>query len=65
MRKTMLLAASALAALIAQPLLAKDINLRLTAKEVMLPIDNKGTMQASWTYEGQIPGCLLYTSRCV
>ena len=59
MRKTMLLAASALAALIAQPLLAKDINLRLTAKEVMLPIDNKGTMQASWTYEGQIPGPVL------
>ena len=59
MRKTMLLAASALAALIAQPLLAKDINLRLTAKEVMLPIDNKGTMQASWTYEGQVPGPVL------
>ena len=59
MRKSILLAASVLAGLIAQPVLAKDINLRLTAKEVMLPIDNKGTMQASWTYEGQVPGPVL------
>lgn len=59
MRNTMLLAASALAAVLAQPSLAKDINLKLTAKEVSLPIDNKGTMQSSWTYEGQVPGPVL------
>ena len=56
MRKSILLAASVLAGLMVQPVAAKDINLRLTAKEVSLPIDNKGTMQMSWTYEGQVPG---------
>ncbi|MFA7602851.1 MAG: multicopper oxidase domain-containing protein [Novosphingobium sp.] len=35
------------------------MQLHLTAKEVSLPIDNKGTMQASWTYEGQVPGPVL------
>lgn len=59
MRKKLLLAASALAAMVAQPALAKDVTLNLTAKEVNLPIDNAGTMQASWTYDGQIPGPIL------
>ena len=59
MRRSILLAASALAALIAQPVLAKDVTLHLTARELPLPIDNKGTMQASWTYEGQMPGPVL------
>lgn len=59
MRKSILLAASVLAGLMVQPVAAKDINLRLTAKEVSLPIDNKGTMQMSWTYEGQVPGPVL------
>lgn len=59
MRKSVLLAASALAALLVQPAAAKDVNLRLVAKEVSLPTDNKGTMQASWTYEGQVPGPVL------
>jgi len=54
-----LFAASALALALAGPAAAKDINLHLTAKEVNLPIDNKGTMQASWTYEGQVPGPVL------
>jgi nitrite reductase (NO-forming) len=38
---------------------AKEVALHLTAKEVDLPIDNKGTMQHSWTYEGQVPGPVL------
>lgn len=58
-RLATLLAASALAMSAALPAAAKDINLHLTAKEVNLPIDNKGTMQASWTYEGQVPGPVL------
>jgi nitrite reductase (NO-forming) len=57
--KTLLLAASAIAALAANPAIAKDVNLHLTAKEVTLPVDNKGTMQASWTYDGQMPGPVL------
>jgi nitrite reductase (NO-forming) len=59
MRKSMLCAASALLALAGQPAIAKEVQLHLTAKEVSLPIDNKGTMQASWTYEGQMPGPVL------
>lgn len=59
LKMTTLLAASALALMATGPAAAKDINLHLTAKEVSLPIDNKGTMQASWTYEGQVPGPVL------
>lgn len=35
---------------------AKTVKISLTAKEVELPIDNKGTMYRSWTFEGQVPG---------
>ena len=35
---------------------AKTVKVTLTAKEVDLPIDNKGTMYRSWTFEGQVPG---------
>lgn len=35
---------------------AKTVQVTLTAKEVDLPIDNKGTMQRSWTFDGQVPG---------
>jgi nitrite reductase (NO-forming) len=52
-------AISALALMVAHPVAAKDVTLNLTVKEVDLPIDNKGTMQASWTYEGQVPGPVL------
>lgn len=45
--------------MLSSPLQAKDVTLHLTAKEVDLPIDNKGTIQHSWTYEGQIPGPVL------
>jgi len=35
---------------------AKTVKISLTAKEVDLPIDNKGTMYRSWTFDGQVPG---------
>src|SRR5690606_12437523 len=60
LRNAFLMAASALAIMVMPALAtAKDITLRLTAKEVSLPVDNKGTMQMSWTYEGQVPGPVL------
>src|SRR3546814_19300515 len=42
-----------------QIVLAKKIKINLKVKEVSTSVDNKGTMQASWTYEGQMPGPLL------
>ncbi|HTI88278.1 MAG TPA: multicopper oxidase domain-containing protein [Alphaproteobacteria bacterium] len=50
------LAAAALALVFAANAEAKTVKVTLTAKEVDLPIDNKGTMHHSWTYEGQVPG---------
>jgi nitrite reductase (NO-forming) len=50
------LAAAALALVFAANAEAKTVKVTLNAKEVDLPIDNKGTMQHSWTYEGQVPG---------
>jgi nitrite reductase (NO-forming) len=35
---------------------AATVKGNLTAKEVDLPIDNKGTMYRTWTFEGQVPG---------
>lgn len=35
---------------------AKTVKVTLVAKEVELPIDNKGTMYRAWTYDGQMPG---------
>jgi len=58
-RAVLIAAASALALLASTSAQAKDVSLHLTAKEVDLPIDNKGTIQASWTFEGQVPGPLL------
>ena len=55
-----LLATLALAALVAtSSAQAKDVTLHLTARETDLPIDNKGTMYASWTFDGQVPGPVL------
>ncbi|MGE5537057.1 MAG: multicopper oxidase domain-containing protein [Gemmatimonas sp.] len=50
------LAAAALALTLATQAEAKTVKVTLTAKEVDLPIDNKGTMQKSWTFDGQVPG---------
>lgn len=35
---------------------AKTVKVTLTAKEVDLPIDNKGTMYKTWTFDGVVPG---------
>lgn len=35
---------------------AKTVKVNLTAVEVDLPIDNKGTMYKTWTFNGQVPG---------
>ena len=51
--------ALALALVAVSSLHAKTVDVTLTAKEVNLPIDNKGTMAAAWTFDGQIPGPLV------
>jgi nitrite reductase (NO-forming) len=38
---------------------AKTVKVTLTAKEVDLPIDNKGTMYRTWTFDGSVPGTLI------
>lgn len=35
---------------------AKNVKVTLTAKEVPTVIDNKGTTQLSWTFDGEVPG---------
>lgn len=35
---------------------AKTVKVELTAKEVMVPIDNEGHTALGWTFNGQIPG---------
>jgi nitrite reductase (NO-forming) len=35
---------------------AKTVEIKLTAREVSLPVDNKGTMATAWTFDGQVPG---------
>jgi len=57
MKNTTLALALALAAIGAAH--AKTVQVTLTAKEVDLPIDNKGTMYRAWTYNGQAPGPLV------
>lgn len=42
--------------LAAPTVLAKTVNVTMTAKEVELEIDNKGTKYPAWTYDGMIPG---------
>jgi nitrite reductase (NO-forming) len=59
MTKLMLMAAASGLILTGGVSRAKDVTFHLTAKEVDLPIDNKGTMQAAWTYDGQKPGPVL------
>ncbi len=48
----MILAAASAAA-------AKTVTVTLHAKEVDLPIDNKGTMYRAWTFDGKVPGPLV------
>lgn len=41
---------------------AKTVKILLHAKEVDLPIDNKGTLYATWTFDGTVPGPLVRVS---
>ncbi|MFA7387528.1 MAG: multicopper oxidase domain-containing protein [Thiohalobacteraceae bacterium] len=41
------------------PLLAETVKVTIHAKEVDLPIDNKGTLYRTWTFEGTVPGPLV------
>lgn len=59
MTRNLLLAAGALSLLAASPALAREVTLTLTAQEIDQPIDNKGTMYATWTFGGQVPGPVL------
>lgn len=43
----------------AWPAVAKIVKVTLTPEEVTLPIDNKGTKYAAWTFNGKIPGPLI------
>jgi nitrite reductase (NO-forming) len=43
----------------APALTAKTVEVKLTTKEVDLPIDNKGTMYPTWTFGGTVPGPLV------
>jgi len=49
----LLLAYSALASASAE---AKTVQVVLHAQEVSLPIDNKGTLYPTWTFDGKVPG---------
>ncbi|WP_292936286.1 multicopper oxidase domain-containing protein [Noviherbaspirillum sp.] len=53
---------AALAMLAATGVEAKTVKISMTAKEVDLPIDNKGTMYRSWTFEGQVPGPVVHVT---
>ncbi|MEW6353476.1 MAG: multicopper oxidase domain-containing protein [Pseudomonadota bacterium] len=48
--------ALALFACVVAPVAAKTVQVTLHAKEVDLPIDNKGTLYPTWTFDGQVPG---------
>jgi nitrite reductase (NO-forming) len=63
MRTKYLFASSAFALLVAMITVgvtqAKTVNVTLTANEVDLPIDSKGTKYATWTFNGQVPGPVI------
>jgi len=54
-----ILAALAALTLSAPNAAARTVEVTLTAREVATAIDTKGTTQASWTYDGKVPGPLL------
>ncbi len=49
----------AVAATLAAPVWAKTVKVEMTVKEVEVQVDNKGTKQNMWTYDGTIPGPLV------
>jgi nitrite reductase (NO-forming) len=57
LKKMLMVCAGAMAfALPVSEVLAKTVQVTLHTKEIDLPIDNKGTMYKSWTFNGQVPG---------
>ncbi len=54
--RSLFLIAGLTAALVAGAVQAKTVKVTLTAKEVDVEIDNKGTKYAAWTFDGTIPG---------
>jgi nitrite reductase (NO-forming) len=60
MKKISMNIAVALALLGSAAVQAKTVKITMTAKEVETPIDNKGTMYRSWTYEGMVPGPVVH-----
>lgn len=56
MKKTAILLALYGLFLTAGAVEAKTVTVTLTAEEVELPIDNKGTMFPAWTFNGEVPG---------
>ena len=38
---------------------AKTVEVNMTVRELEVPVDNKGTKQLMWTYDGTIPGPLV------
>lgn len=62
-KKTLLLAVSMAAAMLSSVAVqAKTVQITMTAKEINTPIDNKGTMYRSWTFEGQVPGPVVHVT---
>src|SRR6185437_10998170 len=47
----------------AWPAAAKTVKVTLTPEEVTLPIDNKGTKYAAWTFNGKIPGPVIHITQ--
>ncbi len=55
-QRTAAAVAAAFAIFGTQGVLAKTVAVTMTAKEVDVAIDNKGTKMAAWTFDGAIPG---------
>lgn len=53
------LAMAAALSMLAAPVLAETVKVTMHAKEIDLPIDNKGTLYKTWTFEGTVPGPLV------
>lgn len=54
--KTFGVALATVLSMLSFPLLAETVKVTIHAKEVDLPIDNKGTLYRTWTFDGTVPG---------
>ena len=62
-KKALLVAVSMALTMLATAVVeAKTVKITMTAKEANTPIDNKGTMYRSWTFEGQVPGPVVHVT---